>query len=154
MEWNGILPKSNLHPCDVFQTGLFHSLPELLDGLVDKLLDDPLTESMFWGHLAVMIAYLYGYVPFLRGKSIAEKLIYDHRQFHFDWLSGMSTGTLPFIRHDAIRDALRRGTYQLRDCSAGHDDETLFTAKIQARIMASRPSPFSPEDYEKAKQEL
>lgn len=109
---------------------------------------------MFWGHLAVLIAYLYGYVPVLREKSFAMKLKYDHRQFHFDWLSGMSTG-LPFIRHERpIRDALRKGTYELRDCSADRNDETLFTAKTEARIIASGPSPFSSEDYEKDKQDF
>lgn len=140
-EWNFILPSF-----DRSQTSLFPPLPELLDALVDKLLDDPLTDSMFWGHLNVLISYLYGYVPILREKSFAEKLKFDHRQFHFDRLSGMSTG-LPFIRHErSIRDALRRGTYQLKDCSADSNDETLFTAKIQARIIASRPSPFTPEE--------
>lgn len=153
-EWNFTLPESNQYPRGGFQSSLFPPLPELLDALIDKLLDDPLTNSLFWGHLAVLIAYLYGYVLVLKEKSFAEKLKYDHRQFHFDWLSGMSTGTLPFIRHErSIRDALRKGTYQFRDCSADRGDETLFTAKIQARIMASRSSPFSPADYERAKQE-
>ena len=153
-DWNFCIPKSNQHPYNGYQAIIFPSLAELLDALIDKLLDDSLTDSMFWGHLAVLIAYLYGYVPALREKSFAEKLKYDHPQFHFDYLSGMSIGA-PFIRHERpIRDALRKGTYQLRDCSANHDDGTLFTAKTQAQIMASMPSPFSPEDYEKAKQEF
>lgn len=148
VEWNFILPRDYQHPNGGCQMSLFPLLPDLLDALIDKLLDDPLTDSMFWGHLAVLIAYLYGYVPVIREKSFAKKLKLDHRQFHFDWLSGMSTGTLPFIHHERrIRDALREGTYQLRDCSTDRNDETLFTAKTEARIMASRPSPFSHEDY-------
>lgn len=142
-EWNFTFKRSN--------QSFFPPLPELLDALIEKLLNTPLTESI-WHHLAVLIAYLYGYAPALREKSFAEHLKYEHRQFHYDYLSGMSTGTLPFIRHErAIRDALQEGKFQLCDCSADSEDESLFTAKVQARIMASIPSPFSPEELEAAK---
>jgi len=104
---------------------------------------------MIWNQLAGLIAYLYGYVPALKEKSFAEHLKYEHRQYHYDSLSGMSTGTLPFIRHEReIRDGLREGRFRLCDCSADQDDESLFTAKVQARIMASMASPFTPEEYE------
>ncbi|KAN0106649.1 hypothetical protein V8E51_009525 [Hyaloscypha variabilis] len=142
-EWNFTFPS-------IIQS-FFPPLPELLDALIDKLLDEPLTD-MIWNQLAVLIAYLYGYVPALKEKSFAEHLKYEHRQYHYDSLSGMSTGTLPFIRHQReIRDALREGSFQLCDCSADQEDESLFTAKVQARIMASMASPFSPEEYEAEK---
>jgi len=75
---------------------LFPPLPELLDALIVKLLDTPLTD-MVWNQLAVLIAYLYGYVLALKEKSFAEHLKYEHRQYHYDSLSGMSTRTLLFI---------------------------------------------------------
>lgn len=143
LEWNFTFP-SIIH-------GFFPPLPELLDALIDKLLDDPLTDTI-WNQLAVLIAYLYGNVLALKDKSFAEHLKYEHRQYHYDSLSGMSTGTLPFIRHEReIRDALREGRFQLCDCSADQEDESLFTAKTQARIMASMASQFSPEEYETGK---
>jgi hypothetical protein len=141
-EWNYILPETS-------DQSFIPSLPGLLDGLIAKLLDDPLTETMFWRHLSILIGYLYGYAPDLKQKSFAQQLKYEHRQFHYDSLSGMSTGTLPFLRHESkIREALRKGTYQLSDCSADPNDESLFTAKVQARILASTPTLFSPDVYE------
>jgi hypothetical protein len=60
----------------------------------------------------------------------------------------MST-RLPFIRHERkIREALRNGTYELCDCSADRDDESFFTAKAEARLMALTSSPFSKDIYE------
>ncbi|CZT12922.1 uncharacterized protein RAG0_16570 [Rhynchosporium agropyri] len=148
-EWKFTLPRYEGSP-----TSVFPPLPKLLDGLVDKLLDDPLTDSMFWIHLVVLIGYLYDYVPVLREIAFAEKLTFDHRQFHFDWLSGMTIG-LPFTRHERlIRDALRKGTYQLRECSADRDDETLFAGNIEVRIMAAKPFPYTPENYENEKRAI
>ena len=143
-EWNYTFPETS-------SQNFIPPLPTLLDGLIDKLLDDPLTETMFWNQLAILIAYLYGYVPAIKQKTFAEELKYDHRQFHYDCLSGMSTG-LPFIRHERkIREALRNGTYQLCDCSADRNDESLFTAKAEARLIASTSSPFSTDIYEAKK---
>lgn len=66
------------------------------------------------------------------------KLRYEHRQYHLDSLSGMSTGTWPFARHEfEIREKLRQGTWELRDCSAYRDNEDLFG---QARIDRFRAS--------------
>ncbi|TVY47753.1 hypothetical protein LOCC1_G002737 [Lachnellula occidentalis] len=139
-EWNYTFPS-------IIQS-FFPPLPELVDALIDRLLDDPLTDGM-WNRLAVLIAYLYGYVPAVKEKSFADQLKYEHRQYHYDSLSGMASGTLPFIRHERkIRDALREGRFQLCDCSADREDESLFTDKVLARIRASMPSPFSPEEYE------
>ena len=140
LEWNFTFPSN-------FQ-GFFPPLPELVDALISKLLDISLTDSV-WDQLTVLIAYLYGYVPSLKEKAFAECLKYENRQYHYDSLSGMSTGTLPFIRHERkIRDALRGGTFQLCDCSADREDESLFTTKAMARIMASSALPFTPEEYE------
>ncbi|KAL5320348.1 hypothetical protein ACEPPN_011149 [Leptodophora sp. 'Broadleaf-Isolate-01'] len=139
-EWNYTFPEST--------RDIIPSLPALLDGLIDKLLDDPLTECGFFNHLAVLILYLYDYSPGVKQRSFAEELKYDHRQFHYDLSSGMSSG-LPFIRHERkIRDALRNGTYQLCDCSADRNDETLFQAKVLARLGALTTSPFSADVYE------
>ena len=121
----------------------------LLDALIDRLLDnDPLANEI-WRHLAILIAYLYSYVPELKEKSFAEYLKYEHRQYHYDTLSGMATGTFPFVRHQRkVRDALRDGNHRLCDCSANQDDESLFTAKVEERLRALNASPFSPEEYE------
>lgn len=143
LEWNYTFPS-------IIQS-FFPSSAELLDALIGKLLDNPLTDGI-WNQLALLIAYLYGYVSALKEKSFAEYLKCEHRQYHYDSLSRMSTGTLPFIRHEQeIRNTLREGTFQLCECSADQEDESLFTAKVQARIMASRASPFSPEEYEAEK---
>ncbi|PVH73832.1 hypothetical protein DL98DRAFT_430557 [Cadophora sp. DSE1049] len=145
-EWNYTFPETS-------HQNLIPSLPALLDGLIDKLLDDPLTESDFFNHLAMLILYLYDYSPDAKRRSFAEELKYDHRQFHYDRSSGMSSG-LPFFRHERkIRDALRNGTYQLCDCSADRNDEELFTAKVEARLRALNPSPFSADVYETEKNE-
>ncbi|TVY38393.1 hypothetical protein LSUB1_G006363 [Lachnellula subtilissima] len=129
--------------------GFFPPLPALLDALIDRLLDnDPLANEN-WSHLAILIAYLYSYVPALKEKSFAEYLKYEHRQYHYDSLSGMRTGTLPFVRHQRkVRDALRDGNHRLCDCSANQDDESLFTAKVEERLRALHASPCSPDEYE------
>jgi hypothetical protein len=59
----------------------------------------------------------------------------------------MTTGTFQFINHQRIiREALRRGEYQLRECSASRDNEDLFNEKVQARILALLPPPVSFEE--------
>ena len=90
-----------------------------------------------------MISYLHDYVPSVKTRDFVQKLRYDHRQYHLDWLAGMSTGTRPFIKHQrAIREALRRGVYQLQECSASSDNEKLFMGKWMARLAAKQPHPF------------
>ena len=115
----------------------FPPLPELLDGLTSKLLDDNLIDGI-WSHISLLIAYLsiYIYVPALKDRSFAEKMKFENRQYHYDSLTEMSTG-LPFIRHERkIRDALREGRFQLCDCSADESNELLFNAKVLARLFA------------------
>ncbi|CDM29325.1 unnamed protein product [Penicillium roqueforti FM164] len=78
-------------------------------------------------HLTCQISNLYDYVPALKERSFAERMKYQHRQFHFDGLAGMRTGTIPFRKHERVtRDALLQGQYELRECSAFHDNEDLL----------------------------
>ncbi|KAJ5198981.1 hypothetical protein N7491_000455 [Penicillium cf. griseofulvum] len=105
----------------------FPPLPGLLDALIESWLDCPSDDAMLLLHLACQISYLYEYVPALKQPSFAEQMKYEHRQFHFDVLAGMETGTVQFRKHQrAIRDALLQGQYELRECSASRDNEDLF----------------------------
>jgi len=66
-------------------------------------------------HISCIIGYLHDYVPTLKTRKFVQELRYDNRQYPLDWLSGMSTGTNSFIKHQhTIRDALRQGMYQLQ----------------------------------------
>ncbi|RAK90542.1 hypothetical protein BO79DRAFT_208332 [Aspergillus costaricaensis CBS 115574] len=105
----------------------FPPLPGFLDALIDSWLDCPSNDAMLLIVLACQISYLYTHAPALKQKSFAEEMKYEHRQFHFDVLAGMETGTLQFRQHQRdIRDALLRGQYTLRDCSASRDNKDLF----------------------------
>ncbi|KAL3261063.1 hypothetical protein ABHI18_004038 [Aspergillus niger] len=105
----------------------FPPLAGFLDALIESWLDCPSNYETLSLVLACQISYLYAHVPALKQKSFAEQLRYEHRQFYFDVLAGMETGTIPFRRHQlAIRDALLRGQYELRDCSASRDNKDLF----------------------------
>ncbi|PKY06761.1 hypothetical protein P168DRAFT_288663 [Aspergillus campestris IBT 28561] len=106
----------------------FPPLAGLLDALIESWLECPSDDTMLSIVLACQISYLYAHVPVLKQqKSFVEQMRYEHRQFHFDVLAGMETGTLPFRRHQRpIRDALRRGEYELRECSAPRDTKELF----------------------------
>ncbi|CAK38193.1 hypothetical protein An03g02240 [Aspergillus niger] len=105
----------------------FPPLAGFLDALIESWLDCPSNYETLSLVLACQISYLYAHVPALKQKSFAEQLRYEHRQFHFDVLAGMETGTIPFRRHQlAIRDALLQGQYELRDCSASRDNKDLF----------------------------
>jgi len=140
-DWNFTLPEHCQYSFNGSPTTFFPSLPGLLDALIDSLLDAPFNNSMLQGHLACQISYLYLYAA-VKERSFAEHLKYEHRQYHFDSLSVMTTETLQFIDHQrTIRELLRRGKYQLQECSAARDNEDLFNAKVQARILASLPPP-------------
>ncbi|OJI87735.1 hypothetical protein ASPTUDRAFT_421134 [Aspergillus tubingensis CBS 134.48] len=105
----------------------FPPLASFLDALIESWLDCPSNYEMLSLVLACQISYLYAHVPALKEKSFAEQLRFEHRQFHFDVLAGMETGTIPFRKHQlAIRDALLRGQYKLRECSASRDNRDLF----------------------------
>jgi hypothetical protein len=98
-------------------------LSALVDLLIGVLLDLP-DRSLVQGHVSMQLSYLYGHVKQVNENSFADQLHYEHRQFHFDCLAGMAMGTIPFIVHErAIRDSLRRGGHELRDCSAAKMEE-------------------------------
>ena len=97
---------------------------------------------MLQTHLGVYITALYCDVLESKGKAYAEELAYEHRQYHFDVLAGMDHVTRPFIVHQRrVGEALRQGSWELRDCSADRDNEALFTKECQARILAAMPNP-------------
>ncbi|GKZ37991.1 hypothetical protein AbraIFM66950_009883 [Aspergillus brasiliensis] len=105
----------------------FPPLAGFLDALIESWLDFPSNDAMLLLVLACQISYLYAHAPALKEKSFAEQMKYEHRQFHFDVLAGMETGTLQFRKHQRdIRDALLRGQYELRDFSASRDNKDLF----------------------------
>lgn len=102
-------------------------LPALLDGLIDTFLDSDPDNDRMRTHASVLLGYLCAGILALKERSFAAKLRYEHRQYHLDCCSGMSTGTWPFARHEVeIREKLRQGTWQLQDCSASRNNEDLF----------------------------
>lgn len=122
----------------------FPPLPKLVDALLASLLDELSDYSMFHSHVACQISYLYGYASALKEPDFAWLLTPDHRQYHFDTLSGMETNTVKGLRHQRkIREAIRQGSYKLQECSASRDNEDFFTEKRRMRILASLPPPVS-----------
>jgi hypothetical protein len=86
----------------------FLTLPDLVDALIDSLLNCRYNNDMLQTRLAVYITSLYCCSSVLEGKEYAEQLAYEHRQHHFDVLSGIDHGSVPFISHQReIRKALR-----------------------------------------------
>ena len=126
-------------------------LPVLLDSLISKWMDT--TSSLgIRSHLNVQIGYLYGAVPILNDPSFIRYLRPENGQYHLDTLAGMNTSMSYFHEHERqIRDKIREGKYQLRQCSASKDDERLFTKAVEARLLALLPpapdtSPDNEED--------
>ncbi|GIK04248.1 hypothetical protein Aspvir_008327 [Aspergillus viridinutans] len=114
------------------QTLSFPSLSGFLDALIETWLDSDDDSVLL--HLAVQINYLYGHAPALKERSFANQMKYEHRQFHFDVLAGMST-TLPFRKHQrGIRDALLQGRYELQECSAPRDNDDFFNPWKNVRL--------------------
>ncbi|KAK4623993.1 hypothetical protein CLAFUW4_06398 [Fulvia fulva] len=117
-------------------------LPELqdvVDAFIDSLLDSA-ADSGLRTCLNVQLAYLYGNTQELESRDFAYRLLYEHRQYHYDICAGMSYGTVPFVEHQRkIRQALRDGTLELQECSAARDDEGLFREAAEARLLASLP---------------
>lgn len=137
-EWNFDLDKATC------STNFLPSLDDLFDGLLRSLLD--CSDQALQDHLNVQLAYLYGYAPELQDRLFAERLLYEYRQYHLDVRSGMTYGTLSFVKHQRqIREALRKGTLELQECSAPRNDESLFNQGVRARVRASLPT-FCDED--------
>ena len=142
--WNCSLPEE----CDA--STFFPPLPQLLDALIDSELDLP--PGILRLHISCMIGYLHDYIPYVKTRKFVQELRYDNRQYHLDWLAGMSTATNSFIKHQrAIRDALRQGIYQLQECSASSDNEKLFMGETMARLAAKQPHPY--EDVSEIKED-
>jgi hypothetical protein len=108
----------------------FNPIPKLskfMDALIDTLLDNSLENSMLWGHIACQIAYIYGHNSAVKDRSFSQYLKRENRQYHLDSLSGMRTGTAPFITHQRkIRDLILQDSFTLCECSASRDNEDLF----------------------------
>lgn len=139
-DWNYVLPDK----IDISQGAMafFPPLSGLLDALIDSMLDAPCNSTMLHIHLVCQISYLYEYVAALGKRNFAEKLKPEHRQYHIDVLAGMNTSSISFKEHERkIRDAIKDGAYELRDCSVSKDNEDFFTAGKEADILASMPAP-------------
>ncbi|KAB8075947.1 hypothetical protein BDV29DRAFT_98604 [Aspergillus leporis] len=67
-----------------------------LDVLIESWLDYPPEDPFLLLHPACQISYLYAHATPLKERSFAARLKYQHRQFHYDVLAGMSTGTMYF----------------------------------------------------------
>ena len=81
-------------------------LEDLVDALIDSLLDCP-EDSKLRTHLSVQRVYLYGNVQQLKSPGFAERLLHEHRQYHYDACAGMRSGTVQFAAHQRkIRRAL------------------------------------------------
>lgn len=106
---------------------MFPTLPGLLDALIESWLAGPSENPTLLLRLAVYFNYLYRYVPALKERVFAEEMRYEHRQFHFDVLSGMASSTFPFRDHERrIREALLQGRYEYQKCSASREKKILF----------------------------
>lgn len=138
-DWNFSL--ASVNSANTLVDTIYPPLPDLVDALIDSLLDAPSENSMLRIHLALHIASLYRWSPMLKEKAFAEQLVYEHRQYHLDVLSGMDHGTAQFISHQRkVRLALRQRTRSIQECSAPNDKD-LFSKEVQAKILASMPRP-------------
>lgn len=136
-------------PCErAFLPTLEHLLDALIDSQLDCSIETP-EEFDLRGHLNVQIAYLYGHANELNAVDFAERMLYEHRQYHYDICAGMSYGSKPFIAHQRrIRQGLRNRTYELQECSASRDDEDLFMFNFppMTRKAAVEPQPAMAEE--------
>lgn len=113
-------------------------LHELVDSLIQRWLDAPREYLDFRHHLRMFLGYLYRYVPILKSPEFAEYLKIENRQYHFDVIAGVSVLSEPYWEHQReVRNSIRKGEYQLRECSADKSDERFFTAAAEARLLAS-----------------
>lgn len=138
-DWNFSLASANNTNTSV--DNVYPPLPSLLDALIDSVLDCPSDKHVLQTHLAAEIASLYSLAPVLMENAFAEKLVYEHRQYHLNVLFGMDHGTLQFISHQRnVREAIRQRTQKLQECSAPVNKD-LFTRDLQAELLALMPKP-------------
>ncbi len=119
--------------------GFIPSLPDLTDGLIEKVLDSPGYPDLE-DHVSVHISYLYAHVTALKARSFASELKHENRQFHHDVLSGFQTGTRPFLAHERrIREELRNGERQLQECSVARvpENEPFFFGYLPPALRKS-----------------
>ncbi|KAF2801206.1 hypothetical protein K505DRAFT_369735 [Melanomma pulvis-pyrius CBS 109.77] len=146
--WNFNLEEYARENTKTLVTTVYPPIAGLVDALIDNLLDCPANNGMLRIHITVQVAYLYDWAPVLRERTFAERLMYEHHQYRFDVLSGMSHGTAPFISHQRnAREALRQRTHELQECSA-RDNNALFSGEWEARVLALMPNPFSEEEQD------
>ncbi|KAJ4299093.1 hypothetical protein N0V90_004337 [Kalmusia sp. IMI 367209] len=142
-DWNFSLTGVDANNTKILGNTIFPPLAGLVDALIDSLLDCPIEQDMLRMHLGVQINYIYGRSPVLKEKAFAEQLLYEHRQYHLDVVSGMEHGTVPFILHQrSIREALRQRTHTLQECSAPNNKDLFRDRELEAKILASMPNPF------------
>ncbi len=94
--------------------GFIPSLPDLTDGLIEKVLDSPGYPDLE-DHVSVHISYLYAHVTALKARSFASELKHENRQFHHDVLSGFQTGTRPFLAHVGLGRSCAMGSATCRN---------------------------------------
>lgn len=150
-DWDFIIP-STPSPRPSF----IPQLPDLNDILIDKWLDNSDFGGDFKMRLAYYLGYLFAYIPVYQSPDFAQVLRLDHRQYHADLLSGMNMFTEPCRKHQrGIRDLIRAGQYELRECSASKENERLFTDAAEARLLAKMSQVEADSDNEgSAVQEL
>src|SRR5690349_17562266 len=107
-DWNFVLPKTLwASPPDSSPPSFVPRLQDLLDSLIDKWLENSDKVGMFRSYLSCYLGYLYHYVPVLKSPDFAQLLKSDHRQYHADYLSGMTMDSLYCRQHQKeIRDAI------------------------------------------------
>ncbi|KAL4960263.1 uncharacterized protein BDV14DRAFT_211806 [Aspergillus stella-maris] len=94
--------------------------PTTTYALIETWLDGPSDDARLLTHLAE--------------QSSAAQLKYEHRQFHYDILSGMEPGTLPFRKHQLeVREAILRGECELQECSVHCDHDLLVDVWTNVR---------------------
>ncbi|KAI1340963.1 hypothetical protein F5Y15DRAFT_36989 [Xylariaceae sp. FL0016] len=111
--------------------------------------DTPLQRRFF-----TMLGYLYRYVQDIQGPDFADQLDLEHRQFHLDSVSRrMIRWTIPFFKHERqVRDEIRKGHYELRECSAVRTEENkdLFDNPFDAFKIPVNESLVSDEDEDES----
>ncbi|KAK2736782.1 hypothetical protein FQN57_000554 [Myotisia sp. PD_48] len=143
-DWNIRLPdisaQTRCHPQKTAKWPFIPPLHELLDLCIQKWLDTPSTYSPVCDRIGCFIGYLYGNIPILKLREFAAYMKVENRQYHFDVIAGVSYTRVPFRAHSQkVRDSIRRGDYEFRECSVSRDDERYFTAAAEARLLALLP---------------
>lgn len=107
-DWN--VPIERLHSTS--RDGFLPPLNLLIDALIDSLLDSP-DDTLLQTRLTTYVSYLYDHCAALKTQQFADNMQLDHRQFHYDALTDLNRGTVPFLEeHRQIREEIRQGKRQ------------------------------------------